>query len=300
MKCVTNKPKRKCRPLSGCGATEPESNSVKEDESLKKDVVAALATQGIKLGPASLNHFLHHLSRSTRNRKAVSKKLSRMRDQQDIIWLIRKERDAGNLDEAVWRAFLATHFGRTSSQDKDRIYSATKLLCSFGEKPFWTWKRIRRHNDAFRDWLRTERHKLATLKFGNHRKYESPKPNSIYQTVDSFVQLALEFKSPAGLLNVDDDAGDEFDVLYRRFRPIWRFGRTGKFDFLELLYDLKLIKHTANKCYLRGATGPRIGAKQLWGESVSIGMLEQRAIELADMLGVSKFVMEDCLCNWQK
>ena len=102
------------------------------------------------------------------------------------------------------------------------------------------------------------------------------------------------------LITVDEEEPiDEFDVLYRRLRPVTRFGRTGCFDFLVLLLDLGLISAEPRSCYLRGATGPLQGAKLLWGERLP-RELDEMAAELSEWLDVSPIVMEDALCNWQK
>ena len=102
------------------------------------------------------------------------------------------------------------------------------------------------------------------------------------------------------LITVDEDEpSDEFDILYRRLRPLKQFGRTGCFDFLVLLLDLGLISAKPKSCYLRGATGPLQGAKLLWGERLP-REIDEMAAELSEWLDVSPIVMEDALCNWQK
>ena len=75
-------------------------------------------------------------------------------------------------------------------------------------------------------------------------------------------------------------------MLYKRLKPIKRFGRTGRFDFLALLLDLHLISSEPVSCYLKGATGPRKGAIMLWGNR-PIGQLDCLAMELSQRLGIS-------------
>ena len=157
-----------------------------------------------------------------------------------------------------------------------------------------------KHPEALHDWLIECGDDLATLAFGNHRKYESQKPERIWPVIESFVSLANEYGSPMGLIRVDEaETADEFDVLYRRLRPLKQFGRTGRFDFLILLLDFDLISAEPRFCYLRGATGPLKGAKKLWGERLP-KELDEMAAELSEWLDVSPIVMEDALCNWQK
>jgi hypothetical protein len=242
--------------------------------------------------------FADQLTEAIRFRKAVLKLWAQLPDD-DIISLIKKARDNGNLNEAIWRIFLAAHFGRSSARGEQQIQSASRTLCAFRSTPFWTWKRISKNPEAFEEWLFSCRDELASLRFGNHRKYESPRPELILETIESFVSLVGEYGSPKKLLGLEGDELDGFDVLYKRFRPIKRFGRTGYFDFLVLLLDIELISVEPQRCYLRGATGPRKGAKLLWGGRKP-SLLESKAEELAVGLGVSAIAVEDALCNWQK
>ena len=144
-----------------------------------------------------------------------------------------------------------------------------------------------KHSEALHEWLFECAEDLATLAFGNHRKYESQKPDNIWPVIESFVSLANAYGSPMGLIRVDaDETVDEFDALYRRLRSVTRFGRTGRFDFLVLLLDLGLISAEPRSCYLRGATGPLKGAKKLWGER-SVKELDELAAELSERLWIA-------------
>ncbi|MDM4018189.1 hypothetical protein [Roseiconus lacunae] len=223
-----------------------------------------------------------------------------MQREGDILALINQAAKSGDTDEAVWRCFLAAHFGRTSSQDAHRIASSAMFLCAFGDSPRWTWECISSDPKGLQTWLSKNRSDLASLQFGNHRKFESPKPKLMWEVIKSFVDLAHEFEGPELLIDLEqDEKGDPFDILYQRLRPLKRFGRTGRFDFLVLLSDLGLINAEPMKCYLQGATGPKDGAKLLWGDWTT-GELDQAAAELAAGLAVSPHVMEDALCCWQK
>jgi Alpha-glutamyl/putrescinyl thymine pyrophosphorylase clade 3 len=246
--------------------------------------------------------LIDQLSESARRRKAVAHLWSKNRKADDIIGLIRVALDSADLDEAVWRSFLAAHFGRAST-DPPQIHSASRLLCGFGSEPVWTWQRISSKPLAFRKWLADHASDLQTLSYGNHRKYESKQPGDIWEVVNSFIDLASKFGSPKGLVTIDlpepTVAGARFDQLYRRFSALWKFGRTGAFDFLVLLIDLGFVSAEPASCYLRGATGPRRGAEQLWGKR-PVGEIEELAAMLAEGLDVSPIAVEDALCNWQK
>lgn len=288
-----------CGAGAPCGAPSENDKSLRLDASLLKTLSGALKAQGVNVPIKDRRTFATQLAEAIRHRKAVKRILSRLSKQDDIIWMIKAARDAGNTNEAIWRSFVASHFGRTSARGEQQVNSAARFLCAFRKRPFWTWKRLSRNFDAFESWLFEYADKLGSLRFGNHRKYESPKPELILETVESFVDLADEYGSPSKLLKLNGDESDGFDVLYRRLRPIRRFGRTGVFDFLVLALDLKLISVKPQNCYLRGATGPLKGAKILWGD-LKPKELDDKAAELACQLAVSPIVMEDCLCNWQK
>ena len=95
-------------------------------------------------------------------------------------------------------------------------------------------------------------------------------------------------------------AADRFDLLYWRLRDtLFRFGRTGVFDFLSLLVDLGLLDAVAGSCYLSGATGPLKGARMVWGRR-PVAELDALAANLARELEVPPQCVEDALCNWQK
>jgi len=215
----------------------------------------------------------------------------------DIISLICAARDEGDLDEAIWRSFLAAHFGRPSA--RPRVESASMLLCGFGTTPKWKWKQVQRNWKSLRDWLYDHADDLQSLSFGNHRKYESPKPDLLWEVIESFIDLADEYGGPMAIFTLKGDEDDPFHTLYRRLSKLHRFGRTGRFDFLVKLLDLGLITAEPKSCYMRGATGPKQGAVRLWGKR-GVRELERLAAEISVKCGVSPVVVEDALCNWQK
>lgn len=227
-------------------------------------------------------------------------------DDGDIICHILGAVESGDRDEALWRAFLAAHFGR-SSADKNvdgQVQSAARLLCGFGSSPMWMWQWVSRDPEAFRRWLFENEEKLRLLSYGNHRKYESKQARNMWQVFRSFLDLVQQYGGRPSAVFEDasvETQGQEnrFDLFYRRLRSIWRFGRTGAFDFIELLVDLKLIEAVPASCYLAGATGPLAGARKLWGRR-PVKELDALAVALAARLGVSPFTVEDTLCNWQK
>lgn len=265
-----------------------------------KKVLGVLAEQDVVVSFDEQNRFIEHLSRSIRLKKINAARSSRNRRSDDIIGLIQVARISGDLEEAVWRSFLLAHFGGASGEEKP-LRSTREFLCAFGAEPVWTWKRVCHAPQKLRLWLLQNARELQVLAYGNHRKYESKSPDEIWAVLESFMTLALKHGGPLKLLSIksDSDPVERFDVLFRRLRPLRRFGRLGRFDFLVLLSDMNLISAEPASCYLEGSTGPLLGAKSLWGRR-SVGELERLAADLAERVGVSPVAVEDALCNWQK
>ena len=288
-----------------CIPADPDCGNKRSAPPAKKTITSGkvyrvLDEQGAIVSQQERERFVDCLKQSVRHRELLSRRWSKNRlKDDDIIQLIQVARDAGDLDEAMWRSFLAAHFGRPSANPavEDQLESASLLLHGFGSEPKWTWNKVSARTKTFRNWLYDHADDLESLSFGNHRKYESKKSDLLWEAIESFIDLANEYGGPMALVSVDAD--DPFHVLYRRLSPLHRFGRTGRFDFLVVMLDLGLISAEPKSCYLRGATGPLSGAKRLWGDR-AVSELDQLAAELAERLGVSPIVMEDALCNWQK
>ncbi len=220
----------------------------------------------------------------------------------DILTLIDQARSKGDLDEAVWRSFLAAHFGRLSA-NFDQMGSATRLFFGFGKEPRWTWTAVSANSSRFRAWLLAHERELQGLLFGNHRKFEAKKPDLLWGVIDSFLGLVRRSGgAPSKLIEVTPLAQtpeQRFDILFRRIASIERFGRTGAFDFVDLLAEMNLTDARPGSLYLEGSTGPLDGARLLW-PNLDVPDLERKSVALARDLGVSTSVLEDTLCNWQK
>jgi len=296
----TRRPKL-CVPEFGPGSGKVKSAPAAKKDATKHRVHRALDEQGVAVSLEERERFVDFLNRSIRCRELVTQQWAKHRlGDGDIIRLIQVAGDSGDLDEAIWRSFLAAHFGRPSANRavENQLESASLLLCGFGSEPRWTWERVSARPNALHSWLHEHADDLASLSFGNHRKYESKKPDLLWKVIESFIDLAKRHGGPASLVKVA--SGDDlFHILYRRILPLRRFRRTGCFDFLVMLLDLGLISAEPKLCYLRDATGPKQGAELLWGKR-PVGELDQLAAELAKRLGVSTIVMEDALCCWQK
>ena len=251
-----------------------------------------------------IRRFSDRLEAEVRNRDAwlVTLGYPERLDRMDILRWIIEARESGDMEEALWRGFLAAHFGRPSVEHPSQIESAGRLLCGFGTTPVWTWRRVSENLPAFESWLLQHAAELASLSFGNHRKYEAKKASILFAVVSSFVDWVRRFGvTPRAAFAVDgaDTPESRFDTLIHRLRSIHRFGRLACFDMLCLFGDAGLLPVRPGSCYLEGATGPLRAAIRLWGPQTS-EVLTGFADEAARHLRVPIEAFEDALCNWQK
>lgn len=214
---------------------------------------------------------------------------------------------AGALDEAAWLIFLSTHFGkhgRTGWRSTRMVYGA------LGGDP-WTWAKTSANPQAFREWFEQHAGQLTSVRFGNHRKYESIRVGArenLADVVGSYVAWVganrghmLLFSETSGLN--DGDPRKTFDALYSSM-TVARFGRTARFDYLTMMGKLGIWEIDPPHPYFGNATGPVEGALLLFTnsrtETAPRSDLSARVVQLGDFLGVNMQVMEDSLCNWQK
>jgi hypothetical protein len=210
----------------------------------------------------------------------------------------------GQVDEAIWLIFLATHFGQHGRHGWRMLGDVYGALGSGS----WTWSRVSRNPQQFRAWLQQNWQQIGGA-FGNHRKYETLNPGSNNGTatvVESFVQCFAP--SPSGwfaaiVRSSGNNPHTVFDMAYNSL-GIARFGRLAKFDFLALLGRLDLAPVAPGSAYLSGATGPLRGARLLIDGNASSNSkakdLDAILQQLDLQLGVGMQVMEDSICNWQK
>jgi Alpha-glutamyl/putrescinyl thymine pyrophosphorylase clade 3 len=210
----------------------------------------------------------------------------------------------GEIDEAVWLLFLATHFGK---HRKSGWAYVAAVYGQLGEKTL-TWKSVEKDPGAVTQWLdcHYDRIRSGGGGFSNHRKYESLKgstENGTGAVIESFVTLANQAGGPARLFEPESptDRKGLFDLVYQRISPLHRFGRTAKFDLLVTAGKLGNAQVEPSRLFLVGSTGPARGAKRFWGKSdLASKDLESRAAVLESFLLVGFDAIEDALCNWQK
>lgn len=216
----------------------------------------------------------------------------------------------GQIDEAVWLTFIATHFGKHVT---DGWSLASNVMGSFGQGPVWTLATYVAQPAQFDAMLVNNGPDLKDMarsgRFSNHRQYQSKNPKIISKVFSSFHAWQFDhggFSAKVQAIHKThgQNPTDVFDQLYRSLKPVFGFGRLGNFDFLTMLAKLNLAPIEAGSTYLVGATGPLAGAKLLFHNNTaypaSAAALGGRVDQLDDYLGVGKQVLEDSLCNWQK
>lgn len=220
---------------------------------------------------------------------------------------------AGNVDEAFWLVFLATHFGRHLD---DKWQLVRDIYGALGTTP-WTWGKTSGSPAAFTQWLANNLHTLQndgiSRRFGGHRPYESLEESQHNRgtpaAIESYVTWVGANRGHQMLIDeatnqVGSDPKILFSYLYKRTK-ISSFGRLAKFDYLTMLGKLGFAPIEPGSPYLQGATGPLRGARLLFtgsttDDSVATKILDKLVIDLGATLNVGMQVMEDSLCNWQK
>lgn len=215
--------------------------------------------------------------------------------------------------EALWLAFLVIHTGdsaRSNWQYLKQLYGNHDD--NRGQGQALTWHNISQNPALIDTWidnsLSKDSIKDSRFKFGKHRKYESVK--QMGAVMQSYQDWLTEMGGIDGLLAIDaiskhsvspvrqtDSTMQRFAALYRRLR-IFRFGRLAKFEWLSLLGYTGVLDIKADHCYLTEATGPKRGAKLLFGMRRDSD-LERLAIDVADALAVDYAIFEASLCHWQ-
>lgn len=213
---------------------------------------------------------------------------------------------SGDIDEAFWLLFLATHFGKHGKSGWRRLRDVYSGL----GKLRWTWVRVAKDAAGFGDWLAKHEKQIGGA-FGNHRKYETLKAKPGKGTaaiIASYVEWVGPKRSHQDLVarlvrQAGNDPHTIFDHFYQSMN-VSRFGRLAKFDFLALVGRLQLAPIEPGRAYLSSSTGPKRGARLLFvgdrEDAASDPLLDEWVIRLGSALGVGMQVMEDSLCNWQK
>lgn len=217
----------------------------------------------------------------------------------------------GEIEEAFWLVFLFVHFGK---HPKGGWRYAREVYGRLGAAGRWDWVSVSSNPAAFRRWLDAHQKNLKRARvpggFGNHRKYQSLRAYSKTGTgaaVESYVIWINPPRTHAQVIaeavaKSNDNRRQAFDELYRSMDAVVSFGRTARFDYLTMVGKLGLAPIEPGFTYMKDATGPRDGARLLFGGKGKLtnAELEGLVVELEAALGVGMQVLEDALCNWQK
>ena len=210
-----------------------------------------------------------------------------------------------NIDEAAWLLFLMTHFAKPIDIDWLRLQDVYGMLgCGI-----WDWPTVSQNPAGFRDWL-SNNWQSVRGRFGNHRKYESLRPDS-NRNMARVVEDYVEWIGPRGhqhffahiVHHVGNDPTTIFEYLYNTMSVI-SFGRLAKFYYLAMLGRYRVAPVVAGSAFLNGASGPVRGARLLFdGRPDSTTRADTLQTYLDDLdadVRVGMTIMEDALCNWQK
>jgi hypothetical protein len=211
----------------------------------------------------------------------------------------------GNIDEAAWLVFLMTHFAKPADTGWRRLQDVYGRLGA----GIWDWNTVSANPAGFSAWLNANWQRIRG-KFGNHRKYESLRPNATRNTsrvVDSYIAWIGVGGHARFFANTVRRAGNDphtiFDALYHEL-PVVGFGRLAKFDYLSMIGRYQIAPINAGSAYLDGATGPAKGARLLFDgrrDGPSNNQQLQSWLDRLDRdLQGGMCVVEDALCNWQK
>ncbi len=213
----------------------------------------------------------------------------------------------GNIDEAFWLVFLATHFGEDEKKTKWRWVQ--DVYSGLGGEVCWDWKKTSIDPNSFRTWLDANKSILLQRgAFGNHRKYLSLNDSHTGMAVATYVNWIGPKHTHHDLINtMQAKTGVSphvlFDALYKSMDAVFQFGRVGRFDYLSMVGKLGLAIIEPGNPYLHGATGPLTGARLLFGDGkMPDNTLNYYLQELGEHLELyfGMQVIEDAVCNWQK
>jgi hypothetical protein len=215
---------------------------------------------------------------------------------------------SNRIDDAYWLVYLATHFGKHKT---DGWNLTEDVYGRFGQGGVWDWASASHDPQGIEHWLAAN-YPAGTgagrsRRFGNHRKFETlkPGPKGTGNALRSYIEWVGGYGSHHALISaaqqqVGQNPQEVFAYLYRDLDNVSKLGRLGKFDLLCNWSNLMIAPIFPDKAYIAESTGPKMGAKQLFGDGLTIAALEAACTGLSECLDVSPQAIEDALCNWQK
>ncbi|MET3025337.1 hypothetical protein ABXT06_01545 [Flavobacterium sp. UW10123] len=214
----------------------------------------------------------------------------------------------GNINEAFWLVFLATHFSR---HHRTKWNLVKDVYSGLTNDVVWNWEAVSGDVNGFKNWLNDNVLALkARGKVGNHRKYQSLgayNPTGTGAAVSSYIDWIGVDNNHQSLIDraflaAGNDPKLLFKHLYISMNAVMSFGRMAKFDYLTMVGKLGLLDIEPDSTYMDGATGPFTGGRLLFGGNPNRRLLDSYFSELDECLQLpfGMQVIEDAVCNWQK
>jgi hypothetical protein len=119
-----------------CGSTSVRRWS---DDELQEKVASALAAQGVTLDEAGLARLADQIQKSIRKKAARHRRWAApepLADDDILRWVLAAKGE-GDLDEALWRAFLAAHFSRMTAREARHAGRAPTYAGDARESPYF-------------------------------------------------------------------------------------------------------------------------------------------------------------------
>lgn len=226
------------------------------------------------------------------------------------------ENKKGNIDEAFWLLFLATHFGKSPAYGWEVV---ADIYGARGGQKCWSWTEVTNDFAGFDSWFQNACidiiNEKPKLKFNNHRKYQSLRyqtKNSVPVVVRSYIDYIGGHNSHVAKLEeanyaTNNDPDLLFDYFYNGLnKNVKSFSRLGIFDLVTMWAKTGLVEFYPTKAYIKGSTGPKPGVTLLFfgmTSGFSDDVLEAKLAELSKVLSLGPYsmqILEDSLCNWQK
>ncbi len=272
---------------------------------LANDITEYLTNEGLSYGLSRISYevlamqIIESMKRvkyfnAVSNRDIDTRRL----DPQDTIFdpvraiLYLKDR---NYDEACWLTFLLVY---TAENYQSNWNFLRQLYSGVDEK--LTWEVASNNTQILPRLADNLINSQNKPKFGNHAKFKTLR--DIPRVLEDYINFVKVNGGHYNLFinNSLEDPKEHFRMLFPVIRRnIHSFGRLSTFDYLSMLSKTGLVKVEADNCHIVGSTGPKDGAKLIFG-SFSDKQLDSYAMGLADHLEIGYQEMEDALCNWQK
>jgi hypothetical protein len=125
-----------------------------------------LKSHGVRTSHSRIRGFAIKISEcesGSKRQKRLLQVAHRLPNSDILLW-ISGAYGRTEVDEALWRGFLAGHFGGGSADNSDTAQSAARFLCAFAARPHWIWVRVSSSMQDLRTWLIKNRYLIKSLR----------------------------------------------------------------------------------------------------------------------------------------